>query len=251
MNFKKTYPSETNLSETYLSGVNLSETLNLSGTNFSGSTYLSGPTFNVTPLKRKPIQEVSLPGTPNLSGPTFNVTPLKRKTIQEVSLLGSPIKQVKTLTGPVQKIYLQNENQTSQEIIIDSLKAEEMEIQRKTTQEMGVLDEVQPIYGDKVSKESGKATSDKRFQSTPKLFAKKKHLLKEIEKFYEFLEEMKAERTSAKETEELDETESVSRGQVSKESGEVTSDKELQTILKPLIRRKHRKEWLLLISKED
>ncbi len=101
------------------------------------------------------------------------------------------------------------------------------------------MDGAQPIYGDQVSKESGEVTSGKRFQSTPELSTKKKQLLREMEKFHEFLEEMKVEQTSAKETEELDETEPVSRGQVSKESGEVTSDKELQTILKPLIRRKH------------
>ncbi len=137
-NFKKTHPSE----------INLSETLNLSGTNLSGTMHLSGTTFNATPLKRKTIQKISFPG--------------------------SPINQIRTLTGPIQKIYLQNENQTSQEIIIDSLKAEELEVERSTAiKEMGVSGEAQPVSGDKVSKESGEATPDKGLRSTSKLFTKK------------------------------------------------------------------------------
>ncbi len=105
-------------------------------------------------------------------------TNLKRKPIQEVSLSGTPNKQIKTSTGPIQKIYLQNENQISQETIIDSSKMEEIEeaeVKRTTIKETGVSGEAQLVSRDQVSKESGEATSGKGLQSTPKLSTKKKH----------------------------------------------------------------------------
>ncbi len=101
--------------------------------------------------------------------------PLKRKPVQEISFSESFIKQIKILTGLVQKIYLQNENQTSQEIIINSVfkESQEPEAERTTIQEAGVSDEAKPISEDQVSKEFGEATPDKRFRSTPKLLMKK------------------------------------------------------------------------------
>ncbi len=114
----------------------------------------------------------------HLSGINLIIAPLKRKLIQEAPLPGPPIKQSITLTGPVQKTYLQNEDQTSQKFPISIMtfsRAEETKAERATAKETGASGEAQPVSGASVSGEAGEATCDTRSQSAPKSPMKKRY----------------------------------------------------------------------------
>ncbi len=104
------------------------------------------------------------------------IASLKRKLIQEVPLPGLSIKQIKTPTGPVQKTYLQNVDQTLQESFILSTIFSRTD--GATAEETGVSGEAQPVSGVTVSGESGEATPDKGFQSTPEPPTKKKQRIR-------------------------------------------------------------------------
>ncbi len=108
---------------------------------------------------------------------TLIVTPLKRKLIQEALPPGPPIKQVKLLTGPVQKIHLQNVDQTLQELpnLSRTVWLEEVETAGLAMEEQGVSGEVQPVPRTSVSGESGETTSDRGSQSAPEPPKKKSH----------------------------------------------------------------------------
>ncbi|MCP3682245.1 MAG: hypothetical protein GY861_06085 [bacterium] len=108
---------------------------------------------------------------------TLIIAPLKRKLIQEVPLPGPPIKQVKIPTGPVQKIYLQNMDQTLQGLpnLSRTVWADEVEAAETAMEEQGVSDEVLLVPRASVSGESGEATSDRGSQSAPEPPKKKRH----------------------------------------------------------------------------
>ncbi len=98
---------------------------------------------------------------------TLIIAPLKRKLIQEVPLPGPPINQIKTPTGPVQKIHLRDVDQTLQELpnLPRTVWSEEVEIAEPVMEEQGASDEVQPVPRTSVSGESGEPTSDRESQS--------------------------------------------------------------------------------------
>ncbi len=109
---------------------------------------------------------------------TLIIAPLKRKLIQEVPLPGLSIKQIKTPTGLVQKTYLQNMDQTLQELPISTMafsRAELTEAEGATAKEVGASGEARPVSGAFVSGESGEAISDKGFQSAPEPSTKKRY----------------------------------------------------------------------------
>ncbi len=102
---------------------------------------------------------------------------MKRKLIQEALPPGPPIKQFKLPTGPVQKIHLQNVDQTSQELpnLARTVWSEEVEADQAAMEEQGVSDEVQPVPRTSVSGESGETMSDRGSQSAPEPPKKKRY----------------------------------------------------------------------------
>ncbi len=108
---------------------------------------------------------------------TLIIRPLKRRFSPEVPLPGPPAKKTITQTEPVQKIHLQNVDQSPQELPIPPIAptwAEEVETDGAVAKEAAASDEVQPVSGASVSGESGEATSDKGSQSAPEPPPKKR-----------------------------------------------------------------------------